>query len=177
MPWTHLCRYLYQITALMYFASFQETECDAIHPGYGFLSEQANFAKACIKNGIIFVGPSPKIVHMMGDKIEARKMAIAAGVPIVPGTDAPINSAEEAVQFCAEHGLPVITKAAYGGGGRGMRVIKHMDEVEEYFNLASNEAFAAFGDGSMFIEKFVGKYSVQLATFCYDIVSVWCSIS
>lgn len=94
----------------------------------------------------------------MGDKVEARKVAINAGVPVVPGTETPIKSAEEAKAFCEEHGLPVITKAAYGGGGRGMRVINRMEEVEEYFNLASNEAFAAFGDGSMFIERFVREY-------------------
>ena len=93
----------------------------------------------------------------MGDKVEARKVAINAGVPVVPGTEMPIKSAEEARVFCEEYGLPVITKAAYGGGGRGMRVIHSMEDVEEFFNLASNEAFAAFGDGSMFIEKFVGK--------------------
>lgn len=94
----------------------------------------------------------------MGDKVEARKVAINAGVPVVPGTETPIKSPEEAKAFCEEHGLPVITKAAYGGGGRGMRVINSMEEVEEYFNLASNEAFAAFGDGSMFIERFVREY-------------------
>lgn len=94
----------------------------------------------------------------MGDKVEARKVAINAGVPVVQGTETPIKSPEEAKAFCEEHGLPVITKAAYGGGGRGMRVINRMEEVEEYFNLASNEAFAAFGDGSMFIERFVREY-------------------
>ena len=94
----------------------------------------------------------------MGDKVEARKVAINAGVPVVPGTETPIKSPEEAKAFCEEHGLPVITKAAYGGGGRGMRVINRMEEVEEYFTLASNEAFAAFGDGSMFIERFVREY-------------------
>ena len=93
----------------------------------------------------------------MGDKVEARKVAINAGVPVVPGTESPLKSVEEAKAFCEEHGLPVITKAAYGGGGRGMRVIHRMEDVEEFFNLASNEAFAAFGDGSMFIERFVGK--------------------
>jgi len=94
----------------------------------------------------------------MGDKVEARKVAVEAGVPVVPGTDKPLKTAEEAKAFCEKHGLPVITKAAYGGGGRGMRVIQRMEDVEEYFNLASNEAFAAFGDGSMFIERFVGKW-------------------
>lgn len=135
----------------------KETETDAIHPGYGFLSERANFAEACVKNGLIFIGPSPSIVKLMGDKVEARKVAINAGVPVVPGTEMPIRSAEEARVFCEEYGLPVITKAAYGGGGRGMRVIQSMEDVEEFFKLASNEAFAAFGDGSMFIEKFVEK--------------------
>ncbi|XP_048585665.1 pyruvate carboxylase, mitochondrial [Nematostella vectensis] len=135
----------------------KERECDAIHPGYGFLSERADFAHACTKSGVIFIGPSPQVVHMMGDKLEARKMAINSGVPVVPGTENPIRTAEEAKQFCEEHGLPVITKAAYGGGGRGMRVIWKMEDVEEFFNLASNEAYAAFGDGSMFIEKFIEK--------------------
>ena len=93
----------------------------------------------------------------MGDKVEARRVAVEAGVPVVPGTENPIRSAAEAKAFCEEHGLPVITKAAYGGGGRGMRVIHSMEDVEEFFNLASNEAHAAFGDGSMFIEKFVGE--------------------
>lgn len=135
----------------------KETETDAIHPGYGFLSERANFAEACVQNGLIFIGPSPSIVRLMGDKVEARKVAINAGVPVVPGTETPIKSAAEAKAFCEEHGLPVITKAAYGGGGRGMRVIQRIEDVEEFFNLASNEAFAAFGDGSMFIERFVDK--------------------
>lgn len=133
----------------------KETEADAIHPGYGFLSERANFAEACVKNGIIFIGPSPSIVKMMGDKVEARQVAVDAGVPVVPGTENPIKTVEEAKAFCEQYGLPVITKAAYGGGGRGMRVIHKMEDVEEFFNLASNEAYAAFGDGSMFIEKFV----------------------
>lgn len=141
----------------------QETGADAIHPGYGFLSERANFAEACVKNGLIFIGPSPAIVKMMGDKVEARRVAVEAGVPVVPGTENPIRTAEEAKAFCEEHGLPVITKAAYGGGGRGMRVIHRIEDVEEFFNLASNEAYAAFGDGSMFIEKFVGE--------CYDFIS------
>lgn len=95
---------------------------------------------------------------MMGDKVEARQVAVNAGVPVVPGTENPIKTVEEAKAFCEQYGLPVITKAAYGGGGRGMRVIHKMEDVEEFFNLASNEAYAAFGDGSMFIEKFVGRF-------------------
>ena len=101
---------------------------------------------------------------MMGDKVEARRVAIEAGVPVVPGTENPIRSAAEAKAFCEEHGLPIITKAAYGGGGRGMRVVHRMEDVEEFFNLASNEAHAAFGDGSMFIEKFVGKCTYSIGT-------------
>lgn len=103
---------------------------------------------------------------MMGDKVEARKVAVEAGVPVVPGTEGPIRTVAEAKAFCEEYGLPVITKAAYGGGGRGMRVIHKMEDVEEFFNLASNEAYSAFGDGSMFIEKFVGK-CVDLLVWVY----------
>jgi pyruvate carboxylase len=102
---------------------------------------------------------------MMGDKVEARRVATKAGVPVVPGTETPIKTAEEAKAFCESHGLPVITKAAYGGGGRGMRVIWNLEDVEEYFHLASNEAYAAFGDGSMFIEKFIGEFIVFILRF------------
>lgn len=130
---------------------------DAVHPGYGFLSERADFAQAVIDAGLRFIGPSPKTVQQMGDKVAAREAAIAAGVPIVPGTDGPITTKEEAREFCAKHGLPVIFKAAYGGGGRGMRVVKNMEEVEESFQRASSEAQAAFGNGAMFIERFIER--------------------
>lgn len=134
-----------------------ENHVDAIHPGYGFLSERADFAEACIKAGIAFIGPPPKVMQQMGDKIEARKAAIAAGVEVVPGTDGPILDPKEAADFCQKHGLPVIFKAAYGGGGRGMRVVRNMSEVEDSFTRASSEAKAAFGNGAMFIEKFIEK--------------------
>ncbi|XP_056639826.1 pyruvate carboxylase, mitochondrial isoform X1 [Diorhabda sublineata] len=130
---------------------------DAVHPGYGFLSERSDFAQAVIDAGIRFIGPSPKVVHQMGDKVAAREAAIAAGVPIVPGTDGPVTSSEAAKDFCNKHGLPVIFKAAYGGGGRGMRVVRKMEEVEESFNRASSEAKSAFGNGAMFIEKFIER--------------------
>jgi len=146
-----------QIFYISIFFYLQEKECDAIHPGYGFLSERADFAHACTKNGVIFIGPSARVVQLMGDKVEARKVATKTGVPVVPGTEEPIRTAEEAKAFCAQHGFPVITKAAFGGGGRGMRVIWKMEDVEEFFHLASNEAYTAFGDGSMFIEKFIGR--------------------
>ncbi|XP_065369383.1 pyruvate carboxylase, mitochondrial isoform X2 [Calliphora vicina] len=135
----------------------KENDVDAVHPGYGFLSERSDFAQAVIDAGLRFIGPSPKVVQQMGDKVAARIAAIEAGVPIVPGTDGPVTSKAEAVEFCKKHGLPVIFKAAYGGGGRGMRVVRKMDEVEEMFERASSEAKAAFGNGAMFIEKFIER--------------------
>ncbi|XP_066583302.1 pyruvate carboxylase, mitochondrial isoform X2 [Prorops nasuta] len=135
----------------------KENDVDAIHPGYGFLSERSEFAQAVIDSGIRFIGPSPKVVQQMGDKVAARQAAIEAEVPIVPGTDGPITTSDEAVEFCMKHGLPVIFKAAYGGGGRGMRVVKKMEEVKEMFERASSEAAAAFGNGAMFIEKFIER--------------------
>ncbi|XP_031836293.1 pyruvate carboxylase isoform X2 [Nomia melanderi] len=135
----------------------KENDVDAIHPGYGFLSERSDFAQAVINAGIRFIGPSPKVVQQMGDKVAARQAAIEAGVPIVPGTDGPVTSSDEAVEFCMKHGLPVIFKAAYGGGGRGMRVVRQMEEVREMFERAMSEAAAAFGNGAMFIEKFIER--------------------
>ncbi|XP_030750753.1 pyruvate carboxylase, mitochondrial isoform X1 [Sitophilus oryzae] len=130
---------------------------DAVHPGYGFLSERSDFAQAVIDAGLTFIGPHPNVVQQMGDKVAAREAAIAAGVPIVPGTDGPVSTKEEAVEFCAKHGLPVIFKAAYGGGGRGMRVVRKMEEVEENFQRAHSEAESAFGNGALFIEKFIER--------------------
>ncbi|XP_037086554.1 pyruvate carboxylase, mitochondrial-like isoform X1 [Pollicipes pollicipes] len=133
----------------------KHNDVDAIHPGYGFLSERADFAQACVDAGIRFVGPAPDVVRRMGDKVAARRAAIEAGVRVVPGTDQPVTSTEEAVRFCQKHGLPVIFKAAYGGGGRGMRVVRNMEDVEENFQRATSEAKAAFGNGAMFIERFI----------------------
>ncbi|XP_034234094.1 pyruvate carboxylase, mitochondrial isoform X1 [Thrips palmi] len=135
----------------------KENNVDAIHPGYGFLSERSDFAQAVVDAGIRFIGPAPSVVQKMGDKVAARQAAIAAGVPIVPGTDGPVTKAEEAEEFCLKHGLPVIFKAAYGGGGRGMRVVRKMEEVKDAFSRASSEANAAFGNGAMFIEKFIER--------------------
>ncbi|KAJ8308360.1 hypothetical protein KUTeg_013234 [Tegillarca granosa] len=135
----------------------KENDVDAIHPGYGFLSERSDFAEACLNADIRFVGPSPEVVRKMGDKVEARQAAIDAGVQVVPGTPGPVQSAEEAIQFCEDYGLPVIFKAAYGGGGRGMRVVRKMEEVEENFKRAFSEAEAAFGNGELFLEKFIER--------------------
>ncbi|KAK9512583.1 hypothetical protein O3M35_000978 [Rhynocoris fuscipes] len=135
----------------------KENDVDAIHPGYGFLSERSDFAQAVIDAGMRFIGPSPFVVQQMGDKVAARKAAIDSGVPIVPGTPGPVTTTDEALEFCLKHGLPVIFKAAYGGGGRGMRVVRNMEEVKEAFERATSEAAAAFGNGAMFIEKFVER--------------------
>lgn len=135
----------------------KENDVDAIHPGYGFLSERSDFAQAVIDAGIRFIGPTPKVVQQMGDKVAAREAAIAAEVPIVPGTPGPITTTDEAMEFCLKYGLPVIFKAAYGGGGRGMRVVRKMEEVKENFERATSEAAAAFGNGAMFIEKFIER--------------------
>lgn len=130
---------------------------DAVHPGYGFLSERHDFAQAVVDAGLVFVGPSPQAVQRMGDKVEARRAAQSAGVPVVPGTDKPCSSLDEVNAFVAKHGLPIILKAAYGGGGRGMRVVKRLEDVADLYQMATSEAKSAFGDGSMFIEKFVER--------------------
>jgi len=130
---------------------------DAIHPGYGFLSERSDFCAAVEAAGMRFVGPSADAMAKMGDKVQARIAAKQAGVPVVPGSDGPITNTEDAIAFCRESGFPVMLKAAYGGGGRGMRIVRSMDELTENFARASSEAVAAFGDGSMFIERYIER--------------------
>lgn len=135
----------------------KENDVDAIHPGYGFLSESPEFAQACRDNGIEFVGPTVDNLNKFSDKTSARKAAIEADVPVVPGSDGALNSAEEVQEFVDKHGLPVILKAAMGGGGKGMRVIRDLKDVKPLFESASSEALASFGDGSVFVEKFIGR--------------------
>ncbi|XP_073331026.1 pyruvate carboxylase, mitochondrial [Pagrus major] len=135
----------------------KDNNVDAIHPGYGFLSERSDFAQACADADVMFIGPSPETVRKMGDKVEARSIAISAGVPVVPGTDAPIASLHEAQAFAQTYGFPIIFKAAYGGGGRGMRVVREYEELEENYQRAYSEALAAFGNGALFVEKFIEK--------------------
>lgn len=132
-------------------------EVEAIHPGYGFLSERADFAQACQDNGIVFIGPTSSVMRRMGDKVAARQAAIEAGVQVVPGTNGPVTSAEEVKEFVRQYGTPVIVKAAYGGGGRGMRKIEREEDIDVAFQRAFSEAQAAFGDGSLFVEKFVKR--------------------
>ncbi len=133
------------------------TNVDAIHPGYGFLAESATFAKICEDCNIKFIGPRPDVIAMMGDKVEARRTMTAAGVPILPGSPEPIESAEEALALIREIGLPVIIKAAAGGGGRGMRIVRSEDEVETNLELAQTEALAAFKNGSVYIERYIER--------------------
>ncbi|XP_044126815.1 pyruvate carboxylase, mitochondrial [Bufo gargarizans] len=135
----------------------KENEVDAVHPGYGFLSERSDFAQACNDAGVRFIGPSPEVVRKMGDKVEARAIAVGAGVPVVPGTDSPITCVTEAKEFSNKYGFPIIFKAAYGGGGRGMRVVRSYEELDENYTRAYSEALSAFGNGALFVEKFIEK--------------------
>ncbi|MFJ8260836.1 pyruvate carboxylase [Rummeliibacillus sp. NPDC094406] len=128
-------------------------EVDAIHPGYGFLSENIQFAKRCEEEGIIFIGPQSRHLDMFGDKVKARYQAIQANIPVIPGSDGPISSLEEAEKFGREHGYPLMIKAALGGGGRGMRIVRSADEIKELFERAKSEAKAAFGNDEVYIEK------------------------
>ncbi len=130
---------------------------DAIHPGYGFLSENAQFAHLCRASGITFIGPSPQAIHLMGNKVKARELAKEVGVPIVPGTDGGVTSVEDALAFARTVGYPVMIKASAGGGGRGLRVVRSDAELRESMEAAGREAEAAFGDGSLFIEKYIDR--------------------
>jgi len=133
----------------------RKKDVDAIHPGYGFLSENAEFAEACERAGIAFIGPTPEIQRRLGDKISGRQVAVAAGVPIVPGTENPIKTEEEALIFAKATGYPIIVKASAGGGGRGMRVARNQKELLEGLRSAASEAQAAFGDATVFLEKYI----------------------
>src|ERR1700690_4495662 len=130
---------------------------DAIHPGYGFLSENPAFARACEKAGITFVGPTPNLLELLGDKTAARKLAAAAGVPTLPGTEDPVKSPEEAKRIAKEIGYPVIVKAAFGGGGRGMRVVHKAGDLEGLLDEAQSEAERAFGNPAVFLEKYIQR--------------------
>jgi len=132
-----------------------EHNIDLIHPGYGFLSENPDFAQLCVTNGINFIGPSPQLIRDMGLKTVAKSMAIQAGLPLVPGSDGPVKDAETAKTFADKIGYPIILKASAGGGGRGMRIVGKPENIERNFKSASDEAMAAFGNGDMFIEKYL----------------------
>jgi len=135
----------------------RKSGADAVHPGYGFLAENADFARAVIDAGLIWIGPSPKAIEQLGDKVSARHVAEKVGAPLAPGTINPVSGAEEVLDFVAKHGLPVAIKAAFGGGGRGIKVVYNHDEITEQFASATREAIAAFGRGECFVEKFLEK--------------------
>lgn len=128
---------------------------DAIHPGYGFLSENIQFVKRCEEEGILFIGPESKHLEIFGDKVKARQQAVQANIPIIPGSDGPISSLEEVETFGRDHGYPIMIKAALGGGGRGMRIVRSTDELMESYERAKSEAKAAFGNDEVYVEKFV----------------------
>lgn len=130
---------------------------DAVHPGYGFLSENADFAQAVIDAGLTWIGPPPQAIRDLGDKVSARHIAQRAGAPQVPGTADPVNDASEVVAFAKEHGLPVAIKAAFGGGGRGLKVARTLEEIPELYESAVREAVAAFGRGECFVERYLDK--------------------
>ena len=132
-----------------------ESGCEAIHPGYGFLSENAEFADLCQKCGLTFIGPSGNVIRAMGDKASARAMMKAAGVPVVPGSDGCVADVEEALRWAEDIGYPVMLKATAGGGGRGMRRVFSSQELPEAFASAQAEAEACFGDGSLYVEKLI----------------------
>ncbi len=138
-------------------AAAKDTGCQAVHPGYGFLSERAAFADACVQNGLIFVGPPASAIRAMGDKTEARRRMQAAGVPVVPGTATPLREPGEARREAKRLGYPVLLKAVAGGGGKGMRVVANDGEMESAFQAARREAQKAFGDGGVYLEKYLTR--------------------
>ena len=135
----------------------QKSAATMIHPGYGFLSERAEFAQAVIDAGLKWVGPSPSAIKKLGDKIEARKIAASVGAPLVQGTQDPLNNADEALEFAKQFGLPIAIKAAFGGGGRGLKVVWKLEDVKELYDSAVREAQAAFGRGECFVEQYLDQ--------------------
>ena len=130
---------------------------NAVHPGYGFLSENADFAQAVMDAGLIWIGPSPQSIRQLGDKVSARKVAESVGAPLAPGTINPVSGVQEVKEFVKEFGLPVAIKAAFGGGGRGIKIVREENEIEELFESATREAVAAFGRGECFVEKYLDR--------------------
>jgi acetyl-CoA/propionyl-CoA carboxylase biotin carboxyl carrier protein len=135
----------------------KKSGADAVHPGYGFLSENADFAQAVLDAGLTWIGPSPEAIIALGDKVQARHIATKVGAPLVPGTTDPVKDADEVVAFAQAHGMPIAIKAAFGGGGRGLKVVRDKKEIPEQFDSAVREAVSAFGRGECFVEKFLDK--------------------
>lgn len=143
------------ITAIL--SAADVTDAEAIHPGYGFLSENAQFAEACVNSGIVFIGPAPENIKIGGDKAKARQILKRKGIPVVPGSDGPVNTDEACIKIVKKIGLPIIFKASAGGGGRGMRIVNEEKDIEQAFFMAQREALAAFGNGELYIEKYFPK--------------------
>jgi acetyl-CoA/propionyl-CoA carboxylase biotin carboxyl carrier protein len=135
----------------------ERSGADAVHPGYGFLAENAGFAQAVIDAGLTWIGPPPSAIDALGDKVKAREIAQLAGAPLVAGTPGPVADADAVLAFAKQHGLPVAIKAAYGGGGRGLKVARTMEEIPELFDSAVREAVAAFGRGECFVERYLDR--------------------
>jgi acetyl-CoA/propionyl-CoA carboxylase biotin carboxyl carrier protein len=135
----------------------KESGADAVHPGYGFLAENSGFAKAVIDAGLTWIGPPPSAIEALGDKVQARHIAQKVGAPLVAGTKDPVKDADEVVEFAREHGLPIAIKAAFGGGGRGLKVARTLEEVPELYDSAVREAVGAFGRGECFVERYLDK--------------------
>lgn len=146
--------YLVQSTLI---SAAQTRGAQAIHPGYGFLAENAGFSRLCADNGIVFIGPGPDAIELMGDKAAARSTMTAAGVPVTPGSDGTIADVEDALAVVGGIGLPVMIKAAAGGGGKGIRIVQHRDELAAAVRQAQNEAEAAFGNGAVYVERYVAR--------------------
>ena len=136
-------------------AACEITHAEAIHPGFGFLSENADFARLCEKCGIKFIGPAPEVMDAMGDKANAKKTMVSAGVPVVPGSDGVVDTIEDAKKICAEIGYPVMVKASAGGGGRGIRLVEREEDLEAQYTAAQQEALQFFGNDEVYIEKFI----------------------
>ena len=133
------------------------SDADAVHPGYGFLAENAGFARAVLDAGLTWIGPPPEAIDALGDKVTARRIAQRAGAPLVPGTAEPLSGADEVVAFAVEHGVPVVIKAVYGGGGRGLKVARTLEEIPERYESAVREAVAAFDRGECFVERYLDR--------------------
>ena len=134
-----------------------EAGADAVHPGYGFLAENASFARAVGDAGLIWIGPPPAAIEALGDKVAAREIASRVGAPMAPGTDGPVSGVADVEAFVAEYGLPIAIKAAFGGGGRGLKVVRKADEITEAYESAVREAVAAFGRGECFVERYLDR--------------------
>ena len=143
----------------------EKSGADAIHPGYGFLSENADFAELVLASGLIWIGPPPSAIRSLGDKISAREIAKRVNAPLAPGTSQPIQSASDAVKFGEKHGYPIVIKAAHGGGGRGLRVARTAAETTAQYESAGREALAAFGSAECFVEKYL-DIALNVETLC-----------